>query len=209
MGYGNNSNNLWHGIPLSQVRSAFFTDKFRTVYTMRKLIINGREHEFASADDGSVSMDGSYLNWMFISPLGVFSPSDFAGQTVGQFFDTIIDYTSEHMIKAWEDFADFIGPHYTMINSIFSSVLTAEVSAPGMQGSISFSTIPSFYNVSNFAELATWIKSILPASMVSMPATVLQSNASGGQYSFGVLLTMTVENGQSTATEAMSFAFVL
>ena len=120
---------LWHGIPLSQVRSAFFTDKLRTVYTLRKLIVNNVENSFSSAEDGAVSIDGSYLNWMFICPLDTFTPSDFSGQTIGEFYDTLISYTSENFVKAWEDFAVFIGPNYQTVNQVFSRVISAEASA--------------------------------------------------------------------------------
>ena len=211
MSEGSVSSNLIHGVPLASVRSAFFRNKAQTLWTLRRLIHNGVETVFSTADDGAVVMDGSYLNWQFISPTGAFSVSDFEGETVGGFFDVLIAYCEENAVRSWEEFAGFLAQEgsVNMINQVFSQVVAAEVTAPGMAGSIPFESVPTFSAPANFAGFLAWVKSILPVQMQARPAAELQANAEGGTYSFGVTMSLVLAAGEGSQNAAMSFSFML
>lgn len=211
MSEGSVSSGLVHGIPLASVRSAFFRNKAQTLWTLRRLIHNGVETVFSTADDGAVVMDGSYLNWQFISPTGAFSVDDFQGQTVGGFFDVLIAYCEGNTVRAWEEFAGFLAQegNVNTINQVFGQVVAAEVTAPGMAGAIPFESVPTFSAPANFAGFLSWVKSILPAQMQARPASELQANAEGGTYSFGVTMSLVLAAGEGEQNAAMSFSFVL
>lgn len=199
---------LWHGIPIGEARAGYFIDALNTFHSMRKLRVNNKELSFASQNDGYVKLDGGYLNWLFGCPMGAFDPSQFDDKTIGQFFDLVINYSTNNYVKSWEEFVDFIRPKASTVNEIFSVISSASVSAPRMTGSIPISSIPTLPSLSDFAALMTWIKSILPAEMLAMQASVMQADDDGGQYSFGVTMefTTTVQNMENAA---MTFTFVI
>ena len=211
MSEGSVSSNLIHGVPLASVRSAFFRNKAQTLWTLRRLIHNGVETVFSTADDGAVVMDGSYLNWQFISPTGAFSISDFEDQTVGGFFDVLIAYCEENAVQSWEEFAAFLAKEssISMINQVLSQVVAAEVTAPGMTGAIPFETAPTFSAPANFAGFLAWVKSILPAQMQARQASELQTSVEGGTYSFGVTMSLILAASEGSQNAAMSFSFML
>lgn len=198
----------WHGIPIGEARAGRFIDAVNTFHSMRKLRVNNREITFADQNDGYVKMDGGYLNWLFGSPLGAFDSSDFYNKTVSEFFDIVIDYVTNNYVKSWEEFAVFLTPKVSMINSIFSMVSSAEISAPGMNQSIPIANLPNLVALQSFSQLVIWIKSILPNSMLILPATIMQANNNGGEYSFGVTLEFSTEV-QGMEHAAMSFTFMI
>ena len=199
---------LWHGIPLASVRAAFFIDKLRTVHTLRKLFVNGVEYALNSAEDGAVVVDGSYLNWQFICPVGAFTAENFAGKTVGEFYDTIIDYTQQHSVKALEDFAGYIAPQANTVNQVFTQVTGAAVTAPALTGSIGIDAVPTFSAPANFSALISWIKGTLPPQLLQQQASVMQMATEGGQTNFGVTLLLTTEV-EGFESVAMTFSFTL
>ena len=206
---GDSESYIWHGVNLRQVRSAWWINRLLDVYTLKKLIVNGDEFPFETAETGSVTMDSSMLNWMFTSPTGAFSASQFEGLTVEGFFDELIDYCESNAVQKWEEFAQMAGSQYARINSIFTNVQSASVTAPQMDAAVAITTVPVFTAISRFYELLEWIKSFLPAAVLAQDASVMQVDASGGQYQFAVILTIVTENGSDTETNAMTFTFVI
>ncbi len=197
---------MWRGIPLSHVRSSFFVDKLGTVTTLMKLIINNDATEFTSAEDGAVTMDGSYLNWMFIAPVGAFNISEFAGKNVGEFFQIIANRTSSRRIEAWEEFITFINSAVSMVNNIMSQGQSESVQAPFSETTYPLASIPTFRTMSSFSDFITWIFSFIPSGLKSQPATELQSDNAGGQYTYTVILNVVM---QDDSQQAMSFSFVI
>ena len=199
---------LWHGIPIYNARTAYFLDALQNVSTLRRLIVNNKELTFASQNDGYVKLDNSYLNWLFGCPLGAFTPADFEGKTVAAFFNTIINYTRTHTVKSWEEFATYIRQNGNLLDTVMGYVTSASITAPNMNGSITLSSVPTLTPPENFTALLTWIKSLIPNSMLSQDCSIMQVEIDGGSYSYGVTLELLV-NVADINNPAMNFAFVI
>lgn len=198
----------WHGIPLSDVRMAYFRDAANTYYSLRKLRVNNRTLTFNDQNDGYVKMDGTYTNWLFGCPLGAFSAADFEGATVAGFFDAIIAYTSSRTVKAWETFASFLGGNTSMINNILALCETGAVSVLGTNYIYPLDAVPRMTSISNFTDLVRWIKGTLPDDLLAEAADIMQAPADGGSYCYGVTMEMTTSIDE-LENVAMTFSFVL
>ena len=197
---------MWRGIPLSHVRSGFFIDKLSMVSTLAKWIVNGDETRFSTAEDGAVTLDGSYLNWMFIAPVGMFSSADFENRTVSDLFATIASRARSSYVKSWEEFIGYIDEQVSVVNNLMSGAASASVQGVGASTRYALSSIPQFSRMGSFSSFLSWILSMIPQALQEQSASVLRLDGSGGQYTYCVILNIELDGGD---TVAMTFSFVL
>ena len=209
MSEGMESNNLWHGIPIYSVRGGYFIDALKTLNTLRHLTVNGKTIHFADQNSGRVIMDGSYLNWQFVCPLGAFDPADFTGKNIGEFFIAIANYTRIHTIKSWEEFNTFLSNNASMINTVLGLATSGYVTAPNLSSPITLTSMPTYSATGTFSDLMMWIYSILPPEMRTQSASVMQSPTDNGNWSLGVVVSLTINAGSAPMEQSMSFSFIM